>query len=180
MFIKMVNKRNMTLKREMKPGTVVHACNPCISREAEAGGSRVQSQLQQKQGTKQLSETLSLNKIQNKPGDVAQWPSAPEFNPQYPSPHSSKKKKKKEKKESQKNTQSTRRQQKEKGNKEQIEYQKKKINEVDSLNQIKSIIILHISSLNIPIRRQIAGWDRNTRPKHMLLTRNPFQIYSHS
>ncbi len=39
--------------------------------ETETGGLQVQSQTQQKQGTKQLSEALSLNKIQNKAGDVA-------------------------------------------------------------------------------------------------------------
>ena len=54
-----------------------------VAREAEAGGSQVQSQPQQKRGAEQLSETLSLNKIQNRAGDVAQWSSAPEFNPQY-------------------------------------------------------------------------------------------------
>ena len=40
---------------------------------AKAGGSQVQSQPQRKQGPEQLSETLSLNKIQNRAGDVAQW-----------------------------------------------------------------------------------------------------------
>ena len=42
------------------------------------------------QGAKQLSETLSLNKIQNRAGDMAQWSSAPEFNPWH---HPSKKRK---------------------------------------------------------------------------------------
>ena len=51
------------------------------AQEAEAGGSRVQSQPQQQQGTSQLSETLSLNKAQNRAGDAAQWSSAPEFSP---------------------------------------------------------------------------------------------------
>ncbi|KAG3285855.1 hypothetical protein H1C71_009481, partial [Ictidomys tridecemlineatus] len=55
-----------------------------------AGGLRrpgrgVQSQPQQKQVAKQLSETLSLNKkIQNRAGDVTQWPSDPECNPWDP------------------------------------------------------------------------------------------------
>ncbi len=40
--------------------------------KAEAGGSRIQSQPQQKLGPKQLSDTLSLNKTQNWAGDVAQ------------------------------------------------------------------------------------------------------------
>ncbi len=52
--------------------------------EAEAGGSRVQIQSQQWRGAEQLSETLCLNKVQNKAGHVAQWLSAPEFNPWYP------------------------------------------------------------------------------------------------
>ncbi len=51
--------------------------------KAEAGGSQVQSQHQQKQGTKQLRETLSVNKIQHRAGDGAQWSNAPEFNPWY-------------------------------------------------------------------------------------------------
>ena len=60
-------------------------CRPVIpvAREAEAGRSQVQSQAQQKQGTKQLSETRSLSKIQDRAGDVAQWLNVPEFNPQY-------------------------------------------------------------------------------------------------
>ncbi len=40
--------------------------------EAEAVGSRVQSQPQEQQGTKQFSETLSLNKIVKRVWDVAQ------------------------------------------------------------------------------------------------------------
>ncbi len=51
--------------------------------EAEEGGSRVQSQPQLKQGPKQLNETLSLNKIQNRAGNMTQWLSVPEFNSQY-------------------------------------------------------------------------------------------------
>ncbi len=47
------------------------------SREAEAGGWRIESQLQQKQGAKQLNETLSLSRIQNRAGHVAWWLSAP-------------------------------------------------------------------------------------------------------
>ena len=55
-----------------------------MAREAEAGGSHVQSWPQQEQSAnKQLSETLSLNKIQNRAEDVAQWSSAPEFNLGY-------------------------------------------------------------------------------------------------
>ena len=54
------------------------------AQEAEAEGFWVQSQAQKTWGTKQLSETLSLNKIQNRAGDVAHWSSAPEFNPLYP------------------------------------------------------------------------------------------------
>ncbi len=49
--------------------------------EAETGGLRVQSQPQRWRGPKQLSETPSLNKIQNGAGDAAQWSSAPEFIP---------------------------------------------------------------------------------------------------
>ncbi len=52
-----------------------------VAREADARGSQVLGQPQQKQGTKQLSETPSVHKIQNGAGDVAQWSSAPEFNP---------------------------------------------------------------------------------------------------
>ncbi len=59
----------------------VHTCIYTYAREAEAGRSLVQSQPQQKQGAKQLSDTLSLNKIQNRAGDAAQWLSASEFNP---------------------------------------------------------------------------------------------------
>ena len=55
--------------------------------KAEAGGLPDQSQLQQWQGTKQLNETLSLNKIQNRTGNVVQWLSAPELNPWYPPPN---------------------------------------------------------------------------------------------
>ena len=51
------------------------------ARDAEGGGWQVQIQPQQKRGPKQLSETLSLNKIQNRAGDGAQWPSTTEFNP---------------------------------------------------------------------------------------------------
>ena len=51
------------------------------AQETETGGSQVQSQPQQKQGAKQFRETLCLNKIQNRAKDVAQWLSAPEFNP---------------------------------------------------------------------------------------------------
>ena len=51
------------------------------AQKAETGESRVQSQPQQL--SEALSETLSLNKIQKRAGDVAQWSSAPEFNPQY-------------------------------------------------------------------------------------------------
>ncbi|MFY0304424.1 hypothetical protein V4Y02_23515, partial [Escherichia coli] len=58
-----------------------------------------QSQPQQWQGAKQLSETLSLNKIQNQAEDVAQWLSAPEFHTCYPSAPSPPKKKEKEKEE---------------------------------------------------------------------------------
>ena len=47
------------------------------AQESETEGSQVQSQPQQ------LSETLSLNKIQKGAGDVAQWLSAPGFNPWY-------------------------------------------------------------------------------------------------
>ncbi len=65
----------------MMPGAGAHACNPVVQ-EAEAGGSRVQSQPQQQRGPEPLSQTLSLNKIQNR----AQWLSAPEFNPWYPLP----------------------------------------------------------------------------------------------
>ena len=42
-----------------------------MAQEAEAGGSPVLRQPQYKLGTKQLSEALSLNKIQNWIGDVA-------------------------------------------------------------------------------------------------------------
>ncbi len=55
-----------------------------VAWEAEAGGSKVQSQPQQKRGPKPLGETLSLNKMQNRAGDVVQWLSAPEFNSQLP------------------------------------------------------------------------------------------------
>ena len=51
--------------------------------KAETGESQVQSQPQQKQSAKQLSETLSLNKIQNRARDVAQWLSATDFYPWY-------------------------------------------------------------------------------------------------
>ena len=51
--------------------------------EAKTGELLVQNQPQQKQGTKQLSETLYLNKIQNSTGDVAQWLSAPESDLRY-------------------------------------------------------------------------------------------------
>ena len=54
-----------------------------VTQEAETGGFWVQSQPQQKRGAKQFSETLSLNKIQNRAGIVAQWLSGPEFNPWY-------------------------------------------------------------------------------------------------
>ena len=47
-----------------------------MAQEAEARELQVQSQSQQKRGAKQLSEALSLNKIQNMTGDVAQWLSA--------------------------------------------------------------------------------------------------------
>ena len=50
---------------------VAHARN-LAAQEAEAGGSQVQSQPQQQPGAKQLSETLSLNKIQNKTRNVVQ------------------------------------------------------------------------------------------------------------
>ena len=54
---------------------MAHICNPSVpvAWEAETGEWRVQSQPLQKRGTKQLSETLSLNTIQNRAGDVAQW-----------------------------------------------------------------------------------------------------------
>ncbi len=45
-------------------------CTPVmpVAQEAEAGESQVQSQPQEKQGAKQSSETLSLNKIQTRVG----------------------------------------------------------------------------------------------------------------
>uniref|UniRef100_A0A8C9PWJ1 Uncharacterized protein n=1 Tax=Spermophilus dauricus TaxID=99837 RepID=A0A8C9PWJ1_SPEDA len=52
-----------------------------VTLEAEPGGLQIQSQSQELGDTKQLSETLSLNKIQNRARDVAQWLSVPEFNP---------------------------------------------------------------------------------------------------
>ena len=52
-----------------------------VTQEAEAGGFQVQGQPQQQQDTKQCNETLSLNKIQNRTGDVAQWLSSPGSNP---------------------------------------------------------------------------------------------------
>ncbi len=45
-----------------------------VAQEAETGESQVQSQPHQGQGTQQLSETLSLNKIQNQAG---MWLSGP-------------------------------------------------------------------------------------------------------
>ncbi len=55
-----------------------------VAQEAETGGSQVRSQPPQWPGSKQLSETLSLiKKKKNRAGDVAQWWSAPEFNPGY-------------------------------------------------------------------------------------------------
>ena len=64
--------------------------------EAKAGGSRVQSQPQQKQDDKQLSETLTLNKVQN---GLGMWLSGQVPLSSIPGTIKKKKKRKKEGKE---------------------------------------------------------------------------------
>ena len=74
----------LLFKTSLLPGMVVYTCDPSGSEEAEAGGSQVWGQ------PRQLWEALSnlvgpglkIKKIK-RAGDVAQWLSAPGFNPWY-------------------------------------------------------------------------------------------------
>ena len=65
---------------KLKPGVVVHTCNPNMW-EAESEGSQVRGQPQL------LSEAL----FQNRAGDVAQRSKAPEFNSQNQNKNKNKK-----------------------------------------------------------------------------------------
>ncbi len=69
-----------------RPAVVAHAYNPSgsferLRQEDYVFKASLRKKRKRNQGTKQFSEILSLNKIQNRAGDVAQWFSAPEFNP---------------------------------------------------------------------------------------------------